>query len=72
MMLILFFLPTNFQGSISFVSIFSMVCESNEPDKEITYYILISLGPHCEYFRMRILKPQVAKISTVASVMRDK
>jgi len=31
-----------------------------------------SLGPHCTYFRMRELKPQVAKVSTVASVMRDK
>jgi len=71
-MLILFFLPTNFQGSISSVSIFSMVCKSNEPDKEVTYYILISLGPHCACFRMRILKPQVAKVSTVASVMHDK
>jgi len=33
---------------------------------------VISLGPHCAYFRMRTLKPQVAKVSTVASVMRDK
>jgi len=24
-----------------------------------------SLGPHCAYFRMRTLKPQVAKVSTV-------
>jgi len=32
----------------------------------------ISLGPHCAYFRMRKLKPQVAKVSTVASVMCDK
>jgi len=31
----------------------------------------ISLGPHCAYFRMRKLKPQVAKVSTVASVMRE-
>jgi len=31
----------------------------------------VSLGPHCAYFRMRTLKPQVAKVSTVASVMRD-
>jgi len=26
----------------------------------------VSLGPHCAYFRMRTLKPQVAKVSTVA------
>jgi len=32
----------------------------------------VSLGPHDAYFRMRRLKPQVAKASTVASVMRDK
>jgi len=32
----------------------------------------LSLGPHCAHFRMRTLKPQVAKASTVASVMRDK
>jgi len=32
----------------------------------------VSLGPHCAYFRMRKLKPQVANVSTVASVMRDK
>jgi len=32
----------------------------------------LGLGPHCAYFRMRKLKPQVAKVSTVASVMRDK
>jgi len=25
----------------------------------------VSLGPHCAYFRMRTLKPQVAKVSTV-------
>jgi len=30
-----------------------------------------SLGPHCAYFCMQKLKPQVAKTSTVASVMRD-
>jgi len=34
--------------------------------------IAVSLGPHCAYFRMRKLKPQVAKVSIVASVMRDK
>jgi len=33
---------------------------------------MLSLGPHNAYFRMRTLKPQVAKASTVASVMRDK
>jgi len=38
--------------------------------KNISY--VLSLGPHCTYFRMRKLKPQVAKASTVASVMRDK
>jgi len=27
--------------------------------------LLVSLGPHCAYFRMRKLKPQVAKASTV-------
>jgi len=32
----------------------------------------LSLGPHDAYFRMRALKPQVAKASTVTSVMRDK
>jgi len=32
----------------------------------------VSLGPRCAYFRMRKLKPQVAKVFTVASVMRDK
>jgi len=32
----------------------------------------VSLGPHDAYFRMRTLQPQVAKASTVASVMRDK
>jgi len=32
----------------------------------------VSLGPHDVYFRMQTLKPQVAKASTVASVMRDK
>jgi len=32
----------------------------------------LSLGPHGAYFRMRKLKSQVAKVSTVASVMRDK
>jgi len=32
---------------------------------------ILSLGPHDAYFRMRTLKPQVAKASTVASVMRD-
>jgi len=31
----------------------------------------VSLGPHDAYFRMRTLKPQVAKASTVASVMRE-
>jgi len=30
----------------------------------------VSLGPHGAYFRMRKLKSQVAKVSTVASVMR--
>jgi len=34
--------------------------------------IAVSLWPHCAYFRMRKLKPQVAKVSIVASVMRDK
>jgi len=34
--------------------------------------LYVSLGPHDAYFRMRTLKPQVAKVSTVASVMRDK
>jgi len=33
---------------------------------------LLSLGQHCVYFRMQKLKPWVAKVSTVASVMRDK
>jgi len=32
----------------------------------------VSLGPHGAYFRMRKLKPEEAKASTVASVMRDK
>jgi len=32
----------------------------------------LSLGPPDAYFRIRTLKPQVAKASTVASVMRDK
>jgi len=32
----------------------------------------VSLGPHGAYFRMRKLKSQVAKVSTVASVMGDK
>jgi len=32
----------------------------------------ISLGPHDAYFCMRTLKPEVAKASTVASVMSDK
>jgi len=27
--------------------------------------ISLSLGPHCAYFRMQTLKPQVAKVSTV-------
>jgi len=36
------------------------------------YHIVLSLGPHDAYFRMRTLKPQVAKAATVASVMRDK
>jgi len=27
--------------------------------------ICLSLGPHCAYFRMQTLKPQVAKVSTV-------
>jgi len=27
--------------------------------------VLLSLGPHCAYFRMRTFKPQVAKVSTV-------
>jgi len=26
---------------------------------------LVSLGPHCAYFRMRKLKPQFARVSTV-------
>jgi len=34
--------------------------------------LTVSLGPHDAYFRMRTLKPQVAKASTVASLMRDK
>jgi len=34
--------------------------------------LVVSLGPHGAYFRMRKLKSQVAKVSTVASVMRDK
>jgi len=34
--------------------------------------VKLSLGPHDAYFRMRTLKPQVAKASIVASVMRDK
>jgi len=34
--------------------------------------IIVSLGPHDAYFRMRTLKPQVAKAATVASVMHDK
>jgi len=32
---------------------------------------LLCLGPHCAYFRMRKLKPQVAKVSTVASVRSE-
>jgi len=35
-------------------------------------FFYLSLGPHCAYFCMRTLKPQVAKAATVASVMRDK
>jgi len=34
--------------------------------------LILSLGPHGAYFHMRKLKSQVAKVSTVASVMRDK
>jgi len=34
--------------------------------------VLLSLGPHCAFLRIRKLKPQVAKVFTVASVMRDK
>jgi len=37
-----------------------------------SYNFSLSLGPHCAYFRMRTCKPQVAKVSTVASVMKDK
>jgi len=29
------------------------------------YKAALSLGPHCVYFRMRKLKSQVAKVSTV-------
>jgi len=44
-------------------------------ERQVTYRLAVStvsLGPHDAYFRMRTLKPQVAKASTVASVMRDK
>jgi len=34
--------------------------------------LILSLGPHGAYFRIRKLKSQVVKVSTVASVMRDK
>jgi len=34
--------------------------------------LTLSLGPHDVYFRMRKLKSGVAKVFTVASVMRDK
>jgi len=36
---------------------------SSFPTTEVE--ITVSLGPHCAYFRMRTLKPQVAKVSTV-------
>jgi len=43
-----------------------------EMSTQLWLSIAISLGPHDAYFRMRTLKPQVAKVSTVAAVMRDK
>jgi len=38
---------------------------------QLVTVVEVSLGPHCAYFRMGKLKPQVAKVPTAVSVRSE-